>query len=84
METKYDLKKLKELCKEWSDQQIIIEGANDVKGSIADSAKEKLGMEKAEFSSMAKLYHDMTYHSEKFEKARAKAEFVEIVEGLNV
>lgn len=82
METKYDLKKLKEYCKEWSNQELIIESAKDVKGSIADSAKEKLNMPSAEFNAMAKLYHDLTYHSEKFEKAKVKAEYLEIVEGL--
>lgn len=82
METKYDLKKLKEYCKEWSNQELIIESAKDVKGSIAESAREKLNMPPAELNAMAKLYHDMTYYPEKFEKAKAKAEYLEIIEGL--
>lgn len=81
-EPKYDVKKLKEYCKEWSDQEIIIEGAKDVKGSVADSAKEKLGIEKSDFNAMAKLFHDMNYYPEKFDKAKVKAEYIEIIEGL--
>lgn len=81
-EPKYDVKKLKEYCKEWSDQEIIIEGAKDVKGSVAESAQEKLGIVKAEFNALAKLFHDKEYHPEKFDKAKVKAEYIDIIEGL--
>lgn len=81
-EPKYDVKKLKELFKEWSDAEINIEGAKDLQGSVSETANEKLGMSKAEFTALAKLHHQMKYHSEKFEKAKEKAEYVGIVENL--
>lgn len=81
-EPKYDMKKLLEYCKEWSEQEINIECAKDVKASIAESANEKLGMEKAEFNALAKLWHNKKHHPSKFEKEKAKSEYVEIVEGL--
>lgn len=81
-EAKYDVKKLKELFKEWSDAEINIEGAKDLQGSISETANEKLGMNKAEFTALAKLHHQLTHYPEKFERAKEKAEYVDIVENL--
>lgn len=81
-EPKYNVKKLKELFKEWCEEEIIITGAKDVKDSIAETAKEKLGIEKAEFNALAKLYYDKEYAPSKFDKAKEKAEYISVVESL--
>ena len=81
-EPKYDVKKLKELFKEWSDAEITVEGAKDLQGSVSETAKEKLGMSTGEFTAKAKLYHQKEYYPQKFQKAKEKAEYIEEVESL--
>ena len=62
---------------EYSDSQLKVDSEKELQKAIAETAEDKLGMKKAEFNAMAKLYYLKKYDTDKFHKAEEKAEYIE-------
>jgi len=74
--------KLKGYIREFCDAQLEKEAQAELQKSVVESAVDNTDMEKATFKDIANLYYLRTYKPEQFQKAQAKAELLEIVEGI--
>lgn len=67
---------------EFCDAQLEKESQAELQKTIVETAADHADVDKATFKDIASLYYLRTYKPESYAKAQAKAELLEIVEGI--